>query len=74
MLHILEKYLVSRLEFIRQISEFLPGQFSEEEEEIVNLLKQIADYKCSNSKENKKKIQQKLVLNSCLLLFTFDQL
>ena len=44
LLHVLEKYLISILEFIKQISEFLPGQFSEEEEAIVNLLKQITDY------------------------------
>ena len=50
MLHILEKYLVSRLEFIRQILGFLPGQFSEEEEEIVDLLKHIADYDFSAQK------------------------
>ena len=41
MLSILERYLVSRLKFIRQIQEFLPGQFSEEDEEIINLLKQL---------------------------------
>ena len=42
-LNILEKYLVSRLKFIRQISEFMPVYFTEEEE-IVELLKQLADY------------------------------
>ena len=44
MLDILEKYLVSRLKFIRQIAEFMPGFCSEEEEEIVDVLKQLADY------------------------------
>ena len=44
MLSILERYLISRLKFIRQIQEFLLGQFSEEEEEITDLLKQLADY------------------------------
>ena len=44
MLTILEKYLISRLEFIRQIQDFLPDQFSKEEEEITNLLKQLTDY------------------------------
>ena len=38
-LDILEKYLVSRLKFIRQISEFLPGFCSEEEEGIMDVLK-----------------------------------
>ena len=47
MLSILETYLVSRLKFIRQIEEFLPGQFSKEEEEIINLLKQLTDYDIS---------------------------
>ena len=47
-LSILERYLVSRLKFIRQIQEFLPDQFSkEEEEEITNLFKQLADYDLS---------------------------
>ena len=47
MLSILERYLVSRLKFIRQIQEFLPDQFSEEEEEITNLLTQLTDYNFS---------------------------
>ena len=47
MLSILERYLVSTLKFIRQIQEFLPGQFSKEEEKIINLLKQLADYDIS---------------------------
>ena len=29
---------------LREVQEFLPGQFSKEEEEIINLLKQLADY------------------------------
>ena len=44
MLSIVERYLISRFRFIRQIQEFLPGQFSKEEEEIINLLKQLTDY------------------------------
>ena len=47
MLTILEKYLISRLEFIRQIQDFLPDQFSKEEEEITNLLKQLTNYDLS---------------------------
>ena len=47
MLNILEKYLVSRLKFIRQIAEFMPGFCSEEEEEIVDVLKQFTDYDIS---------------------------
>ena len=43
MLNILEKYLISRLKFIRQIAEFMPG----EEEEIVGVLKQLTDYDIS---------------------------
>ena len=46
-LDILEKYLVSRLKFIRQLSEFLPGNFSKEEQEIEEILKQLADYDVS---------------------------
>ena len=46
-LDILEKYLVSRLKFIRQLSEFLPDKFSEEEQEILDVLKQLADYDIS---------------------------
>ena len=42
-LDIWEKYLVSRLKFIRQIAEFMPG-FGSEEEEILDVLKQLADY------------------------------
>ena len=57
MLSILERYPVSRLKFIRQIQEFLPGQFSEEEEEVQNLLKQLIDY--DFSAEIVRKIEQK---------------
>ena len=46
-LDILEKYLVSRLKFIRQLSEFLPDNFSEEEQKILDVLKQLADYDIS---------------------------
>ena len=55
---LLERYLISRLEFIRQIQEFLPDQFSKkEEEEITNLLKQLADYDLSA--QIVRKIEQK---------------
>ena len=46
-LDILEEYLVSRLKFIRQIAEFLPKFCSEEEEEILDVLKQLTDYDTS---------------------------
>ena len=46
-LDILEKYLVFRLKFIRQIAEFLSGFCSKEEEEILDVLKQLADYDIS---------------------------
>ena len=57
MLTILEKYLVSRLEFIRQIQDFLPAQFSKEEKEISDLLKQLANYDLSA--QTVRKIEQK---------------
>ena len=41
LLYVLEKYLVSRLKFNRQILEFLPGQFAKREEKILELLKQL---------------------------------
>ena len=44
MLDILGKYLISRLKFIRQIAEFMPGFCSKKEEEIVEVLKQLTDY------------------------------
>ena len=47
MLDILEKYLVSRLKLMRQISEFLSGFCSKEEEEILDVLKQLTDYDIS---------------------------
>ena len=46
-LDILEKYLVSRLKFIRQLSEFFPQKFSKEEQEILDVLKQLVDYDIS---------------------------
>ena len=46
-LDILEKYLVSRLKFIRPLSEFFPGKFSKEEQEILDVLKQLTDYDIS---------------------------
>ena len=57
MLSILERYLVSRLKFLRKIQELLPGQYSEEEEEVINLFKQLADYDISA--ETVRKIEQK---------------
>ena len=54
---ILEKLLVSRLNLIRQIQEFLPDQFSKEEDEITNLLKQLTNY--DFSAEIVRKIEQK---------------
>ena len=56
MLLILEKYLISRLEFIRQIQDFLPDQFSREEE-TSDLLKQLVDY--DFSAKTVRKIEQK---------------
>ena len=54
MLNILEKYLISRLKFIRQIAEF------KEEEEIVDIHKQLTDYDISaNTARKLKKILQK---------------
>ena len=69
---ILECNLVSRLKFIRQIQEFLPGQFSEEEEEIVNLLKQLTDY--DFSAEIIRKIEQKYCKQMVLTFVHIDQL
>ena len=57
MLTILEKYLICRLEFIRQIQDFLPDQFSKEEKETSDLLKQLADY--DFSAQTVRKIEQK---------------
>ena len=61
MLHILEKYLVSRLKFIRQLAEFLPDKFSEEEQEILDVLKQLADYDISA--QTVRKIERKYFKN-----------
>ena len=60
-LHILEKYSVSRLKFIRQISEFMPGYCTEEEEETVELLTQLADYDISA--QTVRKIERKYYKN-----------
>ena len=60
-LHILEKYLVSRLKFIRQLSEFLPGKFSKEEQEIVDVLKQLVNYNISA--QTVRKIERKYYKN-----------
>ena len=46
-LDILEKCLVSRLKFIRQLLEFLSDNFFKEEQEIKDVLKQLADYDIS---------------------------
>ena len=56
-LDILEKYLVSRLKFIRQIAEFMPGFCSKEEEEILDVLKQLTDY--NTSAKTVRKIERK---------------
>ena len=47
MLNILDKHLISRLKFIRQIAEFMPRFCSKEEEEIVDVLKQLTNYDIS---------------------------
>ena len=46
-LDVLEKHLVSRLKFIKQTAESMPGFCSAEEEEILDVLKQLADYDIS---------------------------
>ena len=46
-LDILEKYLVSRLKSIGQLSEFFPEKFSKEEQAILDVLKQLVDYDIS---------------------------
>ena len=43
------------------MQEFLPGQFSKEEEEIINLLKQLTDYDFST--ETVRKLEQKYYKN-----------
>ena len=60
-LDIVEKYLVSRLKFIRQLSEFFPGKFSEEKQEIVDVLKQLVDYDISA--QTVRKIERKYYKN-----------
>ena len=63
MFTILEKYLISRLEFIRQIQDFLLDQFYKEEKEISDLLKQLTDYNFSAQTVRKiVKILKKVVL------------
>ena len=61
MLNILEKYLISRLKFIRKIAEFMPGFCSEEEEEIVDVLKHLTGYDISV--ETVRKIERKYYKN-----------
>ena len=41
-----------------QVQELLPGQFSEEEEEVINLLRQLTDYDISA--ETVRKIEQNI--------------
>ena len=60
-LDILEKFLVSKHKFIREIAEFLPGFCSEEEEEILDVLKQLTDYDISV--ETVRKIERKYYKN-----------
>ena len=60
-LDILEKYLVYRLKFIRQLLEFLPDKFSKEEQEILEVLKQLADYDISA--QTIRKIERKYFKN-----------
>ena len=57
MLNILEKYPVSRLKFIRQIAEFMPGFCSKEGEKIVDVLKLLTD--CDISAKTIRKIERK---------------
>ena len=67
MLNILEKYLLSSLKFIRQIAEFMPGFCSKEEEEIVDVLKQLADYDISA--ETARKIERKYYKNGSDIVY-----
>ena len=60
MLNILEQFL-KRLKLIRQLAEFLPDNFSEEEQEIVEVLKQLADYDISA--QTVRKIERKYFKN-----------
>ena len=43
----MEQFLIKRLKLTRQLAEFLPDNFSKEEQEIVEILKQLADYNIS---------------------------
>ena len=52
---ILEKSIVFKLKFIRQILDFLPQDFDEDEENITEILKQFTDYDISA--QTLKKIQ-----------------
>ena len=52
---ILEKTIVFKLKFIRQILDFLPPNFDEEEESINEILKQFVDYG-KHIKENTAKV------------------
>ena len=61
MLHILENYLVSKLKFIRPLVEFFPDKFSKEKQEIVDVLKQLADYDISA--QTVRKIERKYFIN-----------
>ena len=54
---ILEKLLVSRLNLIRQIQEFMPDHLSQEAKEITDLLKQLMDY--DFSAQTLRKIERK---------------
>ena len=40
----LVEFLIFKLDFIRKISDFLPDSLSDQEQEILNLLKQHSDY------------------------------
>ena len=61
MLNILEQFLVKRLKLIRQLVEFLPDNFSEEEQEIAKVLKQLTDY--DMSAQTVRKIKRKYFKN-----------
>ena len=68
----LEKLLISRLNLIRKIQEFVPDIQSDEAQEIINLLKQFVDYDFSaqTKTKNRGKVHQKMVLT----LVYIDQL
>ena len=67
-LDILGKYLVFRLKFIRQLLEFLPEKFSEEEQEIVDVLKQLVDYDISA--QTVREIERKYYKNGSVIVYT----